>query len=272
MASLNKNTKRDPVYTHEGARASHITPMEELRRSVLAYTVAALLFVSLIGIVLSHLFLGPIRQKMATVERFIKDVTHELNTPITALHMSSRRALQKGECDTRTLRNIAASAKQLHDIYTALAYVNFSRPGEAPQELDLAVVVAESVATFRELAASKAIRFAVETEPTPLRLAPHRAAMLVNNLLSNALKYSPQGSTVTLLLKHRALLVRDEGIGIAPEQLPLIFDRFKRGTEYAGGFGLGLSIVKAICDEAGIAIQVSSEPDRGTGVMLAFAP
>ncbi len=251
---------------------SYDAEADQLRRSVLAYTVAALLFVSLIGIILSHLFLGPIRQKMATIEQFIKDVTHELNTPITALRMSSRRALQKGECDTKTLRNIAASTKQLYDIYTALAYVNFSQPEEAPQELDLAAVIAESVASFKELAESKAIRFAVETEPTSLRIAPHRAAMLINNLLSNALKYSPQGSTVTLLLKHRALLVRDEGIGIAPEQLPLIFDRFKRGTEYAGGFGLGLSIVKAICDEAGIAIQVSSEPDHGTSVMLAFAP
>ena len=241
-----------------------------LRNTVLVYTLAALLFVTAVGLLLSRLFLRPIRTKMETVERFIKDVTHELNTPITALRMSSQRALQKGECDARTLRNISASTKQLYDIYSALAYVNFSRPEAAPQKLDLAGSVAESVAYFKELAESKAIRFAVETEPTLFRIAPHRASMLINNLLSNAIKYSPQGSTVTLLLRDGTLLIRDEGIGIAPEKLPFVFERFSRGTEYAGGFGLGLSIVKSICDEAGITVRVSSEPGHGTSVMLAF--
>jgi two-component system OmpR family sensor kinase len=241
-----------------------------LRRTVLGYTLAALLFVTAVGVVLSHLFLGPIRTKVETVEQFIKDVTHELNTPITALRMSSQRVVQKGECDTRTLRNISASTKQLYDIYSALAYVNFSRPEEAPQEIDLAGSVAESVAYFKELAESKAIRFAVETEPTSLRIAPHRASMLINNLLSNAIKYSPRGSTVTVLLRHGTLLIRDEGIGIAPEKLPFIFERFNRGTEYAGGFGLGLSIVKSICDDAGITLRVSSEPEHGTSVALFF--
>lgn len=240
-----------------------------LRHSVIAYYVVALLFVTAVGSVLSRLFLQPIRRKVEMIDRFIKDLTHELNTPITALSMSSKRAMQKGECDARTLRNISASTKQLYDIYSALAYLSFDRRGEYRCEsIDLETTLASAIAHFDELAQSKGITFTVDSEPTPLFMAPQQATMLVGNLISNAIKYSHPGGTVTLLLKGRVLMVRDEGIGIEKEKLPVIFERYQRGTEYAGGFGVGLSVVKSICDTYAITLKVVSEPGYGTTVML----
>ena len=242
--------------------------LRSLRDTVLAYYLAALLLVTLVGARLSHLFLQPIHKKMETVERFIRDVTHELNTPISALKMSTERALKKGAYDERTLRNISASTKQLYDIYSALSYVNFNRQERHPERIDLAETLRKSVAYFDELASSKSLTFLIESEPTPLRIDAQLAAMMVNNLFSNAIKYSPVGSSVTVLLKDRVLMIQDQGIGIAQEDLSGIFERFSRATEYAGGFGLGLSIVKTICDERGIDITVTSEIGHGTTVML----
>ncbi len=244
------------------------TSHEALQLTVLKYYIAALLFTAVIGMILSHFFLEPIRQKVAMIERFIKDVTHELNTPNTALSMSTERAMQKKAFDERIMRNISVSTKQLYDIYSALAYINFDHQEKTPGQIDLAQTVQKSVVYFDELAASKQIRLTVETERTPFRIDTHQASMLINNLISNAIKYSPVGSTVTLLLKNGTFLIKDEGVGIEKEKLSCIFERFERATDYAGGFGLGLSIVKTICDEYGIAIKVTSEPDHGTTVML----
>lgn len=241
---------------------------DSLRRIVVKYTIAALIFVTLVGALLSRLFLEPIRRKMEMIERFIKDVTHEMNTPISALKMSTSRALKKQQYDERTLRNISASSKQLYDIYSALSYINFDHHDKAPEEIDLALHIHNATEYFNELATSKSLQFVVETEPTPMAIDPYMATMLINNLVSNAIKYSPVRSTVTLLLKKGVLMVQDEGIGIDPEKRSQIFERFSRATEYAGGFGLGLAIVKSICDEYGIKIKVSSEVGHGTTIML----
>ena len=244
--------------------------LRSLRDAVIACYLAALLIATAIGALLSRLFLKPIRKKMETVERFIKDVTHELNTPISALRMSTQRALQKGRYDEHTLRNISASTKQLYDIYSALSYINFNRRETPPGRIDLADSLKKSVTYFDELTSSKSLRFVIESEPTPLQIDAQLATMMINNLFSNAIKYSPVGSSITVLLKDRVLMIQDRGIGIAQEDLSHIFDRFSRATEYAGGFGLGLSIVKAICDEHGIEIKITSEVGHGTTMMLLF--
>jgi two-component system OmpR family sensor kinase len=239
-----------------------------LRHTVLKYYIAALIFVTIVGSLLSHLFLEPIRGKVETIERFIKDITHELNTPISALHMSAQRAAQKGQYDERTIRNISASTKQLYDIYKALSYINFNKSENVSAPIDLAYSLQSSISYFDEVASSKSLHFIVETEPTMLKITPQQATMLINNLLSNAIKYSPVNSHITVLLKNRVLMVQDEGIGIEPEKLSRIFDRFTRATDYAGGFGLGLSIVKSICDERDIKVKVTSEVGHGTTVMM----
>lgn len=246
------------------------TEAAQLRSTVLRYFLLALLVVSIIAFVLSKLFLRPLRRKIAQVERFIKDVSHELNTPITALSMSSSRAMQKGICDERTLRNISASTKQLYDIYTALTYLNFSHRETHAETVDIAEVAAKSVEYFRELAQSKTIGFEVACESMMVQIDPQQASMLLNNLLSNAIKYSRPDSTVAVTLHGRRLSIKDEGIGIASEKLGEIFERYRRGTDYAGGFGVGLSIVKSICDANAIAVMVDSTEGSGTTVTLEF--
>jgi signal transduction histidine kinase len=110
----------------------------------------------------------------------------------------------------------------------------------------------------------------------PVRLAvdPHRIREMLLNLVTNAIKYTPQGGTIGLALSDQAdavsLLVRDTGIGIAPGDLPHIFERFWRAdparsrTGDRPGTGLGLSITKWIAEAHGGSITVQSRPGRGT--------
>jgi len=225
----------------------------------------------LLAVLLSKIFMRPIHKKMQEIESFVKNTAHELNTPITALMMSTSRAQQKKEYDEKIIRNISISTKQLHDMYRSLTYLSFEQHGEADETIDMNEVVRHGIAHFDELLQSKKITVTFEGETTQVVMAPSKATMLINNLLGNAIKYSPPHSSIALTLHHRCLRIADSGIGIAPQKLESIFLRFHRANDYAGGFGVGLSIVKSICDAYHIHVDVTSTEGEGTTFVLHFA-
>jgi two-component system sensor histidine kinase MprB len=110
----------------------------------------------------------------------------------------------------------------------------------------------------------------VELEPTLVTGVPARLERAVSNLIDNALKYSPPEEPVEIALHDKELTVRDHGPGIAPEDLPHIFDRFYRGAEARGrpGSGLGLAIVRLLAAQQGGAVTAEPAPGGGTLMRL----
>jgi two-component system sensor histidine kinase MprB len=108
----------------------------------------------------------------------------------------------------------------------------------------------------------------VEIELVPVLLpgVPARLGRAVNNLIDNAVKYSPPGQPVVVGLRGTQLTVRDHGPGICAEDLPHIFDRFYRGAEARGrpGSGLGLAIVRQVVEQHGGSIAAEAAPGGGT--------
>lgn len=245
--------------------------VKALRGRVFKVLIMVASFVVLIAWVLSKLFMKPVHQRMVQIERFINDVTHELNTPITSLSMSAKQAQKQGGCTSKMLNNISISTKQLYDIYRSLTYLNFSSKQEITEALDLSDTLEKSVEYYRALAEIKRISFDVKLEPTRFTIPEAQATLLFGNLIGNAIKYSSPKSKIEIVLKNNVLNIIDEGIGIEVAQQKNIFEKFKRGTEYSGGFGVGLSIVKSICDEYGIDVSVESKVDMGTTFRLLFS-
>ena len=246
------------------------TQLKELRESVLKVLAIVSLSIVIVAWMLSKLFMKPVGERVAQIERFINDVAHELNTPITSLSMSTNQALKQGECTQKTLKNISISTRQLYDIYRSLTYLNFSNKKEVSEEIDLKEILKESIEYYKPLADIKRIDFDVDIESTLFVIPKAQATLLFGNLIGNAIKYSPPKSTVTIVLQDNILRIEDEGIGIDPKKQKEIFERFKRGTEYSGGFGVGLNIVKSICDEYGIKVELDSMPNKGTEFRLRF--
>jgi len=245
--------------------------LDILRGRVLTVLAWVAFFVVLIAWVLSKLFMRPVHQRVMQIERFINDVTHELNTPITSLSMSTKLALKQGECTGKMLKNISISTKQLYDIYRSLTYLNFSNKKEIAEALDLKSILEKSVEYYGALAEIKRIVFEVKLEPMMFAIPEAQATLLFGNLIGNAIKYSSPKSKIEIVLKDNVLIIKDEGIGIEEAQQKKIFEKFKRGTEYSGGFGVGLSIVKSICDEYGIEVSLESKIDSGTTFRLKFS-
>ena len=241
-----------------------------LKKNILQVLALVSFFMVMIAWLLSKLFMKPVHQRVQQIERFINDVTHELNTPITSLSMATDQALKLGECTKKTLNNISISTKQLYDIYRSLTYLNFSNKKEVSEPLDLKNTLEKSVAYYTPLAEIKRISFNVMLEDTMFSMPEAQATLLFGNLIGNAIKYSSPKSTITIGLRENILSIKDEGIGIDESKQKEIFEKFKRGTEYSGGFGVGLSIVKSICDEYGIEIVLDSRLEEGTEFTLTF--
>jgi len=244
--------------------------LSSLKLRVLLGMGIVFLLVIAIAWVLSKIFLRPVQQRVAQVERFINDITHELNTPISSLSMSTEQALKTGNCTPRMLKNISVSTRQLYDIYRSLTYLNFNNPQPAHEAIDIKSVLEESVEYYRPLAEIKRITLDLKAAPLSCVIPKSELGLLFGNLIGNAIKYSPPNSTVTLRLEEHTFTIEDSGIGIEAKKQKEIFKKFTRGTGYSGGFGVGLSIVKSICDEYGIELKLDSKEGEGTKFTLLF--
>ena len=238
--------------------------LQLLQKNVFLIMILIFTTIVIISWILSKLFMRPIHQKVKEIESFIQDISHELNTPITALGMSSKRAIQKGVYDEKILRNITISTKQLYSIYQSLAYLNF---GEVRQEfnyINLKPILHRSIEYYSELLHAKNINIEIDLNDSYLDSIDTRVELLFSNLLSNAIKYSMPDTTIKITLKSSYFCIQDEGVGIEKSKLDEIFELYIRGSTLAGGFGVGLSIVKQICDEFSIKVEVSSELGKGS--------
>ena len=184
--------------------------------------------------------------------------------------MSSKRAMQKQVYDEKILRNISISTKQLYSIYKSLAYLNFSSKVQNPELLELKPLLEQSVEYYAELTMAKNIKIQTTLENANIVAVDSRMELLFSNLISNAIKYSMPDTTIRVELKQGRFLIKDEGVGIQAHKIQDIFKAYERNSNLAGGFGVGLSIVKEICDTYGIDIEVQSELGVGSSFILSW--
>ncbi len=244
--------------------------LAQLKTNVMLVMGAVIALMIFLAWWLSRLFMRPIHDKIRQIEDFVHDTAHELNTPITALNMSVSRALSKQEYDEKVLKNISISTKQLFDMYRALAYLSFESERKVINPVDIQQVLEKSVAYYRELAESKRITLQLVSESYEVMIDEVKLMMLFGNLINNAIKYSPPSSTISMVFEGKCFSIQDQGIGIEAEKISKIYEKYNRATEYAGGFGIGLSIVKKIALEHGLELKVDSTPNKGTCFRIIF--
>jgi two-component system phosphate regulon sensor histidine kinase PhoR len=221
-------------------------------------------------------------RKLETVRReFVSNVSHELKTPLTAIRGFVETLLDDEDVDPETrehfLTRMKDQAVRLSTLVTDLLVLSRVESEEGALErraLDLRDPLADSASRLAADATGKSVEFAFEPPGEPVRIVGDEEALrqVVDNLLDNALKYTPDGGSVTLSLgtsKGTAVIeVVDTGIGIEPTHQDRIFERFyrvdKARSREIGGTGLGLSIVKNIVEAHGGCVSVESEPGRGS--------
>ena len=227
-----------------------------------------LIFYTIIAIVswsLAKLFLKPIKDDRERLNNFIKDTTHELNTPISAIIMSC----EDDNLTKKQLDRIKFSAKRVSEIYKDLTYIFLGNiEKKSLDKIDLSKVIKEEIINFEPMIARKRLKININIEEFFYEINKDDFIRLFNNLFSNAIKYNKTDGNIDIILQNSELIIKDSGIGISKDKIKDIFNRYYRATNQSGGFGLGLNIVNMICKTYNIKIDVQSSENIGSTFTL----
>ena len=227
-----------------------------------------LIFYTIIAIVswsLAKLFLKPIKNERERLNNFIKDTTHELNTPISAIIMSC----EDDNLTKKQIDRIKFSAKRVSEIYKDLTYIFLGNiEKKSLDKIDLSKVIKEEIINFEPMIARKRLKINLNIEEFFYEINKDDFIRLFNNLFSNAIKYNKTDGNIDIILQNRELIIKDSGIGISKDKIKDIFNRYYRATNQSGGFGLGLNIVNMICKTYNIKIDVQSSENIGSTFTL----
>lgn len=249
------------------------TQLEQTRQSIYLFLIFSILFLSAVIYALAKLFLHPLREAIAKLDLFIRDTTHELNTPLSVITMSIEQ-LDKASLSPSHLKHIErinVAARTISNLYNDLAFlVLYEHTKNYNLLLNIVTLSEERIEYFRPLAEAKKITLHADLNPCILTADREKIARIIDNLLSNAIKYNKPLGDIYITLNDTSLSVRDTGIGIAEEDIKEIFNRYTRFDEANGGFGIGLNIIQMICKEYGFLVHVESQVSKGTAFTISW--
>ena len=217
----------------------------------------------------------------AMKDEFLATLSHELRTPLSAILGWSQvlrfRTMSEAELHQglETIERNARMQTQLIEDLLDMSRITSGKLRLEIQAVDVSASIEAAIETVKPAAEAKGLHIhkLVDPDASPVSGDPSRLQQIVWNLLSNAIKFTPKGGKIQVLLQrvnsHIEISVVDTGIGIKPEFIPFVFDRFRQAdastTRMFGGLGLGLSIVKHLTELHGGSVSVTSAgPDMGS--------
>ena len=245
-------------------KGNYITRVERLQREAYLHFLGTMLIVFLLSALFSLYVLYPLRNALVLTQEFIKDILHDFNTPLGALRLNS--AMLKREIGENTkVDRIEKSVQSVLDLQENLrAYLHNHE--QQKETFSLNSVVQERVALQEKVYAH--IHFYIEIDKRELTTNLAAFKRILDNLISNAAKYNIDQGTVTIAFDPltTSLKIIDTGKGIKDPKR--IFERFYKEQER--GIGIGLHIVKKLCDELNIKISVESTLNKGSTFALSL--
>jgi two-component system sensor histidine kinase MprB len=219
--------------------------------------------------------LGALEQSQQAQRQLVADASHELRTPLTSLRtnievLASRRDLPDDKREA-LLRDLVGQLEEMSLLVTDIVEL----ASEPPPDLEATDVQLDSLAEDvieRARRLSPQVAIAADLEETFVHGVPSRLERAIANLLDNAIKWSPAGGEILVRVADGAVEVRDQGPGIADEDLPHVFDRFYRAASARAlpGSGLGLAIVRQVAEEHGGSASIARADGSGTVARLAL--
>ena len=218
--------------------------------------------------------LAALRRSVTRQRQLVQDASHELRTPLTSLRANTELLQRPSLSDserTAILADMRAEIDELTELSSELsALATDQKAAEQPTMVDLREI-ADEIATRARRRTTGDITVSSIGE-THVTARMHQLERAISNLVDNAIKFSPDGSDVAIIISDGRIVVQDNGPGISAADKPHVFDRFYRATATRSlpGSGLGLAIVAQFAEDHGIATIVEDAPDGGAVVGLQF--
>ncbi len=240
--------------------------MKALKETALLEFIAVLAVIFVLSIIFSLYALHPLRSALLLTQEFIKDILHDFNTPLASLRLNS--AMLKREIgDNDKVTRIEQSVQNVLDLQQNLrSYLHDH--AHQKEEIELKSLISQRIDML--IRSYPDINFSVMMEPVKIKTNPEAFTRILDNLLSNAAKYNKQGGSVNVSFESAGSILQiiDTGKGI--KEPTRIFERFYK--EQDRGIGIGLHIVRKLCEELKIKIKVESKLDQGSTFSLNLSP
>ena len=258
--------------------AKFLVVCKEIDNSQVIYNAIILILSISCFIFLSSFFIikqsiEPYKRLNQYLDDFLKDAMHELKTPIGVARINVDMLQMRLKNDKYILR-IKSALKNMTVIYEDLEYyMQQNMVKDEKTDINFSLFLERRIEFFNDLVISKNIKFTKNIQ-NDIHIIFNELELyrIIDNNISNAIKYSKDGSIVEISLQKDndqiRLIFKDEGIGIKDKSK--IFERYYRGDKITGGFGIGLSIVKNICIKNKIEIKVESQVNKGTTFIYLF--
>lgn len=227
------------------------------------YKIAFIIFVVLF--ILSILFaiysMRPMKEALNLLENFLKDLIHDLNTPATSILLNTKLLKRHGNFDE--IERIELSAKTISSLYKNLEFIN---PNQISKDdnVDVKELIDEKITVLKKLYPKISISNNIKELKVKSNL--NGVDRIIDNILTNACKYNNKKGEVYIYVQDKQVVIEDTGIGI--KNIKNVFQRYYKENE--NGLGIGMSIVKQLCDILDIDIYIESEVSKGTKVRLKF--
>jgi signal transduction histidine kinase len=209
-------------------------------------------------IIASHL-LSPKVEQDANLSQLSSEILHELNIPLSTIKANTTLLKKRldDEKSLKRLQRIEASSVRLERLYRELVYSIKKEIHPVEKELfSLQTLLRERIEVFETFERNY---FVLQVEDLTLKADKIGFEKMIDNLLMNAMKYSPKESPVTITFKHKILTISDEGIGMEETELLKGYERYNQVDYKKAGEGIGLALVKAYCDAEKIDIHIQSK-------------
>lgn len=247
---------------------------DRVQKDILFYGVIAFAIVVVAGYFLLHLFLKPMKDALELLDRFIKDTTHELNTPVSTI-VTNIELIDKESLDAKLLKKInriEIGAKTISNIYQDLTYLTLgNKIISKDEEIKVGDIASQRVEYFKSLSDAKKITMSLEIKENPtLFIDKPKFSKLLDNLISNAIKYNKIKGSIEIVVSKNSVVVKDSGIGISEENISKMQERYARFNTSSGGFGIGLNIVSVIAKEYNLEIEITSKLKEWTEVRVSW--
>jgi len=218
-------------------------------------------------IIATHL-LAPKVELDANLSQLSSEILHELNIPLSTIKANTA-LLKKHQEDEKILKRIErieGSSVRLERLYKELVYsINKEIHPVKKETFSLEKLLFERIEIFQTFQRNL---FHINIEDIKLYADKIGFEKMIDNILMNAMKYSPRNTPIEITVKNRLLTISDKGIGMNETELLKVYERYYQADSKKEGKGIGLALVKAYCDEEQIDIQIISKKNVGTSVQL----
>ena len=236
------------------------TRIKALKEMIFYKFIWYFLLTAILSLLFSIYTLRPLQKALILNEEFVKDMLHDINTPLSSMIVNFKlfkKEIGKNRKIERIEHNIASILSLQKNLQTFLDDSQLQK-----ETFLLPIMIKEQIAAFK--AVYPAISFEEDIQILNLQTNKESMSRILDNLLSNACKYSPKDATISIYTAETTLYIQDNGKGI--KNIKKVFDRYYKENER--GMGIGMHIVKKLCDTLHIPIMIKSKLGKGTTVML----